>query len=57
MSSADEKARRNQIIVGLVMGVIIGLVISWLTQFWLWLAAGVVLGFVTGVLMKPPPQK
>ncbi|HUH53794.1 MAG TPA: HPP family protein [Microbacteriaceae bacterium] len=57
MSSADEKARRNQIIIGLVMGVIVGVVISWLTQFWLWLAAGIVLGFVTGVLLKPPQQK
>lgn len=57
MSSAEEKARKKQIIVGLVMGVVIGVIIGYLTGFWWWLAAGVVVGFATGVIMKPPEQK
>lgn len=47
-------ARRKQVIVGLVMGAIIGVVIGALTQFWLWLPAGLALGLATGVIMKPP---
>lgn len=57
MSSAEEKARRKQIYIGLIMGVIVGVVISYLTEFWWWLAAGIVLGFVSGVLIKPPQEK
>ncbi|NLA65795.1 MAG: HPP family protein [Leucobacter sp.] len=48
------EARRKQVIVGIVMGAIVGVVISLLTQFWLWLPAGVALGLATGVIMKPP---
>ena len=48
------QARRKQIIVGLVMGAIVGVVISLLTQFWLWLPAGLALGLATGAIMKPP---
>lgn len=47
-------ARRKQVIVGIVMGAIAGLVISALTQFWLWLPAGLALGLATGFIMKPP---
>ena len=49
-------ARRKQIIVGLVMGAIVGLVISAISQFWLWLPAGLALGLAVGVIMKPPSE-
>lgn len=50
----DPKARRKQIIVGIVMGVIVGGVIALLTQFWLYLPAGIALGLAVGAIMKPP---
>ncbi|MFC5339064.1 HPP family protein [Leucobacter denitrificans] len=50
------QARRKQIIVGLVMGAVIGIIISALTQFWLWLPAGLALGLATGAIMKPPAE-
>ncbi|MGJ0202664.1 HPP family protein [Leucobacter sp. gxy201] len=53
----DPKARRKQIIVGLVMGAVVGLVLSLLTEFWLWLPAGVAMGLATGAIMKPPPGR
>lgn len=57
MGNKDEKARRNQIIVGLIVGLIVGGLMWWLTTFWMWMLAGVVLGFVSGVLIKPPTDK
>ncbi|UOR00837.1 HPP family protein [Leucobacter allii] len=48
------QARRKQIIVGLVMGAVVGVVIGALTQFWLWVPAGLALGLATGAIMKPP---
>ncbi len=50
------QARRKQIIVGLVMGAVMGIIISALTQFWLWLPAGLALGLATGAIMKPPAE-
>lgn len=50
----DERARRKQIIVGLIMGAIVGTVIAAFTQFWLYLPAGIALGLATGAIMKPP---
>ncbi|MBK0417754.1 HPP family protein [Leucobacter sp. CSA1] len=50
----DPKARRKQIILGLVMGAIMGVLISALTEFWYWLPAGLALGLATGAIMKPP---
>lgn len=50
-------ARRKQIIVGLVMGAIVGVVISAISQFWLWLPAGLALGLAVGVIMKPPSDE
>lgn len=47
-------ARRKQVIVGLVMGAVMGVIISALTGFWYWLPAGLALGLATGVIMKPP---
>lgn len=47
-------ARRKQIIVGLVMGAIVGVAISVISQFWLWLPAGLALGLAVGVIMRPP---
>ncbi|WP_336659004.1 HPP family protein [Leucobacter sp. USHLN153] len=59
--SGDEppspRARRKQIIVGLVMGAIIGVVLSALTEFWLWLPAGLAMGLATGAIMKPPTDE
>ncbi|MFA5607925.1 MAG: HPP family protein [Leucobacter sp.] len=52
----DPKARRRQIIVGLVMGAIVGVVLGALTQFWLWLPAGLAMGLATGAIMKPPAK-
>ena len=48
------RARRKQIIVGLVIGAIMGIVLGALTQFWLWLPAGLAMGLATGAIMKPP---
>ncbi|MBL3698854.1 HPP family protein [Leucobacter luti] len=50
------QARRKQVIVGLVMGAAMGVLIAALTQFWLWLPAGLALGLATGVIMKPPAE-
>jgi hypothetical protein len=36
------------------MGLIVGVVISWLTEFWLWLPAGLALGLASGYILKPP---
>ena len=50
-------ARRKQIIIGLVMGAIMGIVLGALTQFWLWLPAGLAMGLATGAIMKPPSDQ
>ncbi len=50
-------ARRKQIIVGLVMGLIMGVVLGALTQFWLWLPAGLAMGLATGAIMTPPADR
>lgn len=50
------EARRKQIFLGLAVGAVVGLGISLLTQFWLWLPAGLALGLATGAIMKPPAE-
>lgn len=50
----DGRARRKQIVVGIIMGAIVGTVIALFTQFWLYLPAGIALGLATGAIMKPP---
>ena len=50
------EARRKQIFLGLAVGAVVGVGISLLTQFWLWLPAGLALGLATGVIMKPPAE-
>lgn len=50
------QARRKQIIVGLVVGLIVGVVIAYLTQFWMWLAAGIILGLASGAILRPPQE-
>lgn len=50
------QARRKQIIVGIVMGAIVGAALGAITQFWLWLPAGLALGLATGAIMKPPAE-
>ena len=52
----NSAARRKQMIVALVMGAVVGLVLSLLTQFWLWLPAGLAMGLATGAIMKPPQE-
>lgn len=52
MAQPMTPSRRRQLIVGLVVGAIVGVGISLLTGFWLWLAAGL----ATGALMKPPGE-
>ncbi|MFT4231183.1 MAG: HPP family protein [Leucobacter sp.] len=49
-------ARRKQIIVGLVMGAIVGVVIGAISQFWLWVPAGLAFGLAVGAIMKPPAE-
>jgi hypothetical protein len=49
-------ARRKQLIAGLAVGALVGVGISLWTGFWLWLAAGVVVGLAAGALMKPPAE-
>lgn len=50
------EARRKQIFVGIIMGAVIGVVISALTEFWYYLPAGIALGLATGAIMKPPAE-
>ncbi|MDA3147507.1 HPP family protein [Leucobacter sp. UCMA 4100] len=57
MSEINARARKKQIIVGLVSGAVTGVIISALTQFWWWLPTGMILGLASGMLMKPPAQK
>ncbi|WP_336651588.1 MULTISPECIES: HPP family protein [unclassified Leucobacter] len=53
---ASQRARRKQFIVALVIGAVVGVVIAALTQFWLWLPAGLAMGLATGAIMKPPTE-
>lgn len=48
------EARRKQVLLGLAVGAVVGVGISLLTTFWLWLPAGLALGLATGAIMKPP---
>lgn len=50
------QARRKQVILGLVMGLIVGGVLAFFTQFPLWIAAGAAMGLATGMIMKPPAE-
>lgn len=50
------EARRKQMIVALVIGAVMGVILSVLTQFWLWLPAGLAMGLATGAIMKPPAE-
>ena len=50
------EARRKQIFLGLAIGAVIGVGLALLTQFWLWLPAGLALGLATGAIMKPPTE-
>ncbi len=53
-SGPTPAAKRKQLIVALVMGTLMGVIISAITGFWYWLPAGIALGLATGVIMKPP---
>ncbi|MBK0420510.1 HPP family protein [Leucobacter sp. CSA2] len=50
------EARRKQMIVALIIGAVMGIILSVLTQFWLWLPAGLAMGLATGAIMKPPAE-
>jgi len=50
------EARRKQILIGLAMGAVMGIVLGALTQFWLWLPAGLAFGLAVGAIMKPPAE-
>ena len=49
-------AKRKQMFIGIGMGLFMGLLLSVLTQFWLWLPAGLAMGLATGAIMKPPAE-
>lgn len=48
------EARRRQVFVGLAVGAVVGVALALLTEFWLWLPAGLALGLAVGAIMKPP---
>ncbi|WP_427870693.1 hypothetical protein [Leucobacter luti] len=50
------EARRKQMIVALVIGLVMGVILGALTQFWLWVPAGLAMGLGTGAIMKPPAE-
>lgn len=52
-----DRARKQQLLVGLIVGVIVGVLVSLMSQFWLWLPAGVIFGTVVGAFTKPPQTK
>lgn len=49
-------ARRKQMIVALIIGAVMGVILGALTQFWLWVPAGLAMGLATGAIMKPPAE-
>ena len=53
---SDPEARRKQVFLGIAVGAVVGVGLSLLTQFWLWLPAGLALGLATGATMKPPTK-
>ncbi|MBO1900668.1 HPP family protein [Leucobacter weissii] len=50
------EARRKQVLLGLAIGAVVGVGLSLLTQFWLWLPAGLAVGLATGAITKPPTK-
>jgi hypothetical protein len=48
--------RRKQFIVGIIVGLIVGIGVALLTQFWLWVPAGIATGIAAGIIMKPPQE-
>ncbi len=50
------EARRKQVLLGLAMGAVMGLILWYFTQFWMWFPAGLTVGLATGVIMKPPAK-
>lgn len=50
------RARRTQMIAAIVIGAIVGGVLWWFTQFWMWLPAGITVGLASGAIIKPPTQ-
>lgn len=51
------RARRKQIVVGMVMGVVMGVILGAISQFWLWVPAGAAFGLAVGAIMKPPAEE
>lgn len=51
------QARKKQVIVGLISGLIVGFGVSAMTQFWWWLPAGVILGLASGLIMNTPDEQ
>lgn len=50
------EARRKQIFLGLAIGAVIGAGLWFLTEFWMWMPAGLAMGLATGAIMKPPAK-
>ncbi|MFM6973994.1 MAG: hypothetical protein ACKOXM_02475 [Agromyces sp.] len=46
--------QQRQMIFSILFGLIVGVVVAWLADFWLWIPAGVAVGLATGAIMKPP---
>lgn len=50
------RAKRTQMIAAIIIGLVVGGVLWWLTEFWMWLPAGAAVGLATGAIMKPPTR-
>jgi len=50
------QARKKQVIIGLISGLIVGFGIAAITQFWWWLPTGVILGLASGLIMNTPDE-
>ncbi|MCB1274786.1 MAG: HPP family protein [Leucobacter sp.] len=50
------EARRKQVFIGLAVGAVVGIGLSLLTEFWLWLPAGLAVGLASGTILKPPAE-
>lgn len=46
-----------QVIFGLIWGVIVGVVVAWLTQEWYWIFPGIGIGLLSGLMIRPSADR